>query len=240
MSTSTTDIVGVVLWVTGVLLLPLGSLSDVLLSLSETKAVCGASVCCNGMGSSLGVLNPSADVAVLDGISSSVVVDVISDTNLSSEQSSLLSGLELLSSGEQSTDWDTGISKSLVIGSGSEGGWDVSELSIVGEVILEELLNWSGSWWAGKVEGASVSIVDGVDKVGGGNHVEVEVDGDLGKLLWGQAFDIGGGTEKSDFLSRPESEADGVLDGECGQLLSNLEETDDSRSIIVDTGTWAS
>ena len=67
-----------------------------------------------------------------------------------------------------------------------------------------------------------------VDEVRGGDHVEVEVDGDLAELLWGQALDVLGGTDESDFFGGPESEANGVVDGESSQLLGDLEESDDS------------
>ena len=230
MSTPATDVVAVVLLITGILLLPLSASSNALLSLGETEAesLQANSIGSNSVGSSLGILNPSTDVAVLDGVSNLVVVDIVSDASLASEKSLLERSLELLGSGEESSDWDTVISESLVVGAGGEGGWDVSELRVVGEVILEELLDWAGSWRAGEVESASVSVVDGVDEVGGGDHVEVEVDGDLAELLWGQALDVLGGTDESDFFGGPEGEANGVVDGESSQLLGDLEESNDS------------
>lgn len=89
-------------------------------------------------------------------------------------------------------------------------------MRILGEIILEELLDWAGTWRAGDVEGGSVAVVDGVDEVGGGDHIEVEVDGDFLELFWSSGCDVAGGAHKADFFSGPEAEADGVIYGEGG------------------------
>lgn len=99
------------------------------------------------MGGSLGILDPSTDVAVLHSVSNGMVVFIICLPLNTAKKLKFLGCLELLGSGEESSNWDTGVSEGLVVGTSGESSWNVVELSILSEIILKELLDWAGSWY---------------------------------------------------------------------------------------------
>ena len=73
--------------------------------------------------------------------------------------------------------------------------------------------------------------------VGRRNHVEVEVSADIKSCFGRQAFDEEGRAEKTRLLARPETEADSVVDVVLGKRLGNVQDSNSSGAIVVDT--WA-
>lgn len=189
-----------------------------------------------GVSNGLGVLDLSLPSNVGDIVASSVVADIVSDAGLSAVGSSLLWGLDVLSTSEESTGGDTVLEERSVIGASREIGWEGLDANRL-EVVLEQLLGLGRSQWAGGSELGSVTVVDTVEVVWRSDHVEVQVDADLVELLLGGLLNEVGSSQKTLLFGGPPGEADGVVDLVLGQLLGDLEETDGAGAVIVDT--WA-
>jgi hypothetical protein len=163
-----------------------------------------------------------------------MVVNVICDAGLTAEELSLFFGLDDLSTSEETTRGDTKVEETSVVATAAEVSGD--RVKTVGsEELLEEDLCLATASGTGLVESTSVTVVDAEDVVGRGNHVEVEVQADLGGLFGGEVLGVVVGAEQTELLSGPEADADGVVDCIAGKLFSNLEDTDDAGAVIVDT-----
>lgn len=122
----------------------------------------------DGVGNALGVEEVSLEVEVVHVVADKVVVDVVSDTSLATEELGLLLGLENLGTGEETTGGDTILDESGVVGAVGEERGNMS-LAVGLVELLEISLKDVGTRWAGEVEGASITIVNTVDVVGRGN-----------------------------------------------------------------------
>jgi hypothetical protein len=191
----------------------------------------------NRVGNGLGVDKESLLVEVVNGITSLVVVDVVSNTSLTAKLLGLLLSLELLGTSEKTTRRNTVLDESGVIGATAKLGRNGSE-TLGLEELFKVLLNGVGTSGTSKVESITITVVDTVDIVGAGNHVKVEVGTDLGDLGVGavDALHVGVRSQETKLLGTPETEADGVLDAVLGESLGNVEDTNDTRAIVVDTG----
>ena len=228
------------------------ALGNVLLTLAETQAYSAASVGGDGVCNSFRVLDPSTNIEVLDGVTDGVVVNIVCDTSLTTEKSLLLDGLQLLGTSEEASDGNTCGSEGGVVRSGGERSWNVIETCIFGEVVLEELFNRARSWWTRDVKSVSITIVNGVDVVWRCNHIEVEIQANFCKLGCVQRLDVSGGSHETNLkefsivthfqivedaylLSSPPSETNSVVDRVLCQVLGNLELSNGTRSVVIDT-----
>jgi sugar/nucleoside kinase (ribokinase family) len=97
-----------------------------------------------------------------------VVVDIVGDANLATEQNSLLGGLELLSTSEETARGNTVLDEGGVVGATAELGGD--GVGVVGaEEILKLLLDSTRAGGSSEVESTAITVVDSVDVVGAGN-----------------------------------------------------------------------
>jgi hypothetical protein len=204
-------------------------------TVDRSKAVKANSVLSNSRSNSLGVPLESVQSKVGDVVASLVVVDIVSNTNLATKEFELLLSLDDLSTSEQTTRSDTAVQETSVIAAAAEVGRDGVE-AVGGEEVLEEDFGFGTASGAGLVVGASVTVVDSEDVVGGGDHVEVEVQADCGGLFGGEVLGVVVAAEQAEFFSCPEAEADGVVDGVAGELLGDFEDADDAGSVVVDAG----
>lgn len=146
--------------------------SGVVGDLGETLP--GLGVASNRVGNGLGVDEESLLVEVVDVVANLVVVDIVSDTSLTTELLGLLLGLELLGASEETAGGNTVLDECGVVGAAAELGGDVAE-TLGLEEALKVLLDSVGTSRAGEVEGASITVVDTVDIVGAGNLVFVSI-----------------------------------------------------------------
>ena len=204
--------------------------------LAWSNALERGSVGSHGVGNSLGVNLERIGVEVVDGIADLVVVDVVRDALLATEQSDLLSGLETFSSSVDTTSSNTSIEEGAIVAAAAEFDFDAGDLGNVGVVVREELLGLGGSLRTRLTKGAAVTVVHAESVVGASNHVKVEVEADLVLLSLGKVLDVVLGAEQTELLSRPPSEANGVLDAEAREGGGNLEEGRRARAIVVNTG----
>ena len=166
----------------------------------EAKRVLG-----NGVSDALRVEQIRVVSQVVDVVALLVVVDIVRDAHLATEELSLGLGLETLGTGEETAGGDAVLDESGVVGSAAELGGNVADAVVVVEV-LEVLLDDVGAGGAGEVEGVAVAVVDAVDVVGAGDllmkfslgsfedcagrkeevgmthHVKVEIGPNLGEL----------------------------------------------------------
>lgn len=177
---------------------------------------------------------PGLLVEVVDGVAGLVVVLVEDLAGNTAPDLLLLLGLDFVSTGGGSAGRNVGVKERTVVGTAVEFG-GVGRDAGADEVLLEELLDVIAAVRAGEAVGASVAVVDLVDVVGGGDHVEVEVGADLERLLGSEALDEVGRAEEAGFLAGPEAEGDGVLHVVLGECLCNVEDTDGTAAVVVDT-----
>lgn len=189
------------------------------------------------MGNGLGVDEEGLPVEVVNSVADLVIVDVVRDTSLTAEELLLGLGLGDLSTGEETAGGDAVLDEAGVVGAARELGGDRGGALGLVEV-LKVLLDDVGSGGAGEVVGGSITIVDAEDVVGGGDHVEVEVGTDLGQLGLRAVdrLDVEVGAEETEFLSAEEGKADGVLDAEVAEVLGNVQNTNGTGTVIVNTG----
>lgn len=215
------------------------------------------------VGNALGVEEEGIPGEVVDVVADEMVVGVESDTSLAAEEDSLLLGLEHLSTREDTTGGDTVLDESGIVGTTVESlGDGLVAVDLV--EVLEVLLDDIGTGGADDAVGGSITIVGGVDVVGGGNllhvrsfffflffyrqhrsvqekfthHVKVEVGPHLGELALGlvDLADIVVGAKLAKLLSTPPTEANGVLDLVLGESKSDIENTNGTGAVIVDAG----
>ena len=179
-----------------------------------------------------------ADVQVVDGVLGAVVVGVHLDAGGSSEDGDLLGGLDVVGAGVETAAWDADVKEGTVVGAAVELGCLPWGTILVGVEVLEQLLGLGATGCAGDVESRSIAVVDSVHEVGRGNHVEVEIETNLGVLLGAERSNVGFGSEKSFLFGRPPGETDGVLDGKGSELEGDFEDTDSTGSVVVNS--WAS
>ncbi len=89
----------------------------------------------------------------------------------------------------------------------------------------------------GEPEGGAVAVVDEPHVVGRADHVEVEVQGDVGPLGVGQAGDVEVRADQARLLGAPPGEAHGVGGLDLAHLLGHLEDGRAARAVVVDAGT---
>ena len=215
------------------LLVPVESSSS---SVDRSQALEASSVLGNCSSDGLGVPLESVPREVSDVVARAMVVDVVRNTGLAAEELSLLLGLDDFSTGEEATRGNTEVEETSIITATAEIRWHRVK-TILSEEVLEESLRLRAAGGAGHVEGAAVAVVDAQDVVGRGDHVEVEVQADLGGLFGGEVLGVVVGAEQAELLGGPEADADGVVDGVAGELFGDFEDADDAGAIVVDTGT---
>jgi hypothetical protein len=202
------------------------------------EALPGSGVLGNSSGNTASVKQPGALVEVVNSVASLVVV-LVKDLASNAAPDLLLSlGLDLVGASGGSTGRDVGVKERTVVGAAVELG-GVGGHAGADKVLLVELLDEVAASGTGEAVGASVAIVDLVDVVGGGDHVEVEVGADLERLLRGEVLDKVGGAEKARLLAGPEAEGDGVLHVVLGESLGNVEDADGAAAVVVDTRAGA-
>jgi hypothetical protein len=188
--------------------LPVGSNSGI----DRSQALEAGGVLSDSGSNSLCVDLESIPGQVGDVVTCFVVVDIVRDTSLAAKELGLLLGFDDLGASEQTARSDAAVKEASVITAAAEVGGN-GVLAIGGEELLEEDLGLTGSRWAGLVECTSVTVVDTEDIVGRSDHVEVEVQANLGSLFSGEVLGVVVAAEQAELLSGPESETDGVVDG---------------------------
>jgi hypothetical protein len=205
---------------------------------ASREALPRSSVLGNSSGNTASVQQPSVNVEVVDSVAGLVVVLVENLASNTAPDLLLLLSLDLVSAGGGTSSRDVGVEERTVVRAAVElsgVGWDTG----ADKVLLEELLDVVAAVGAGEAVGASVAVVDLVDVVGRGDHVEVEVGADLERFFGGKVLDEVGGAEKAGFLARPEAEGDGVLHVVLGECLGDVEDTDGATAVVVDAGSGA-
>jgi hypothetical protein len=200
----------------------------------RAQALKASSVLGNGSSDGLGVPLESVPGKVGDVIACLVVVNVKGNTGLAAEELSLFSSLDDLSTSEKTTRGDAKVEETSVVATPGEVSGDRVE-TVGREELLEEDLSLATASGTGLVESTSVTVVDAENVVGRGDHVEVEVQADLGGLFGGEVLGVVVRAEQTELLGGPEADADGVVDCVAGELLSNFEDTDDAGAVVVDT-----
>lgn len=105
---------------------------------------------------------------VVNGVANLVVVDVVRDARLTTEQLNLLLGLEDLGASEEAAGGNAVLNEGSIVGAAAELGGDVAPaLGLV--KLLKVGLNDVGAGGAGDVEGGAVAVVDAELVVGAGN-----------------------------------------------------------------------
>jgi hypothetical protein len=199
--------------------LPVSSNSGV----DRPQALEAGGILSNSGSNSLGVDLKRVPCQVSDVVTCLVVVHVVRDTSLATEEHGLLLGLDDFGASEQTAGSDAAVKEAGVITAATEVGGD-RVLAVGGEELLKEDLSLSTARWAGLVERTSVAIVD----------VEVEVQADLGSLFSGELIGVVIAAEQAKLLSGPESETDGVVDGVTCKLFCDLEYAYDAGAVVVD------
>lgn len=121
-----------------------------------------------------GVDQESLGIEVGKVVANQVVVPVVGDAGLTTIEDRLLGCLEHLSTSEETAGWDTDVEERTIVGAAAELGALEGDV-VAPEVVLESLLGLCGTGGTGQVEARSVAVIDAVEVVGGGDHVEVEV-----------------------------------------------------------------
>lgn len=120
------------------------------------------------IGNALGVEQESVPGDIVNGVADLVVVDIKSDTSDTAEESSLLLGLELLGTGEDTATGDTVLNESSVVRTAVESLRNgLVAISLV--EVLEVFLNDIGTSGTDQTKGGSVAVVGRVDVVGAGD-----------------------------------------------------------------------
>lgn len=145
-------------------------------------------------------------------------------------------GFDTFSTGEQTASRDTEVQEGAVVTASAELGGGALEQA-AREPVLEGCFDVLASWWTSTDlrEGSTVTVVNEETIVGGGNHVEVEVQGNLLSLFIGEVGDIVLGANETELLSSPEAESNSVLNAEESEVEGHFEDTHGTRTIIVDT-----
>ena len=165
-----------------------------------------------------------------------MVILIIRNACLPAKQRHFLLCLDVLGAREQAASRNARVQERAIVTSPIERLGHILQARVVGEVILEQLLCLGGARGTGEVEAGAVAVVDAVVVIGGGNHVEVEVEADLGLLGVREGGDVEGGAEETEFLGCDPDEADGVVDAVFGKLDGYLEEADATGAVVVDAG----
>jgi len=205
---------------------------------TSREALPRSSVLGNSSGNTASVQQPSVHVEVVDGVTSLVVVLVEDLASNTAPDLLLLLGLDLVGTSGGTSSRDVSVEERTVVRAAVELGgvrWDAG----ADEVLLEELLDVVAAVGAGEAVSASVTVVDLVDEVGRGDHVEVEVGADLERLFGREVLDEVGRAEKAGLLARPEAKGDGVLHVVLGEGLCDVEDTDGTTAVVVNTGSGA-
>lgn len=138
------------------------------------QAVKADSVLGDRISNSPSVDEESLGVKVGKVVTDQVVIPVVGDAGLTTVKDSLLGCLEHLSASEETTGRDTDVEERTVVRSAAELGALEGNV-VAAEVVFERLLGLCGTGGTGQVEARSVAVIDAVEVVGGGDHVEVKV-----------------------------------------------------------------
>ena len=189
----------------------------------------------HGKGRRPGIDQEGLAVEIRHVVTLGVVVGVQSHAGLAAKQLGLFLGLDRLRAGEEASRGDAVENKGLVVGAAVELGRH-ERLADRRVVVLEEPLDLRRAGRPRQVEGRAVAVIDHQGVVGGGDHVEVEIQADLGLLGGIEAVDVVVAAQQAELLRRPEAEAHRVLDREAGQRLGDDEVADDAGAVVVDAG----
>lgn len=205
---------------------------------ASREALPRGSVLGNSSGNTASVQQPGFLVEVVNSVTGLVVVLIEDLAGNTAPDLLLLLGLDLISTGGGTSGGDVGVKEGTVVRAAIELG-SVGGNAGADEVLLEELLDLVAAVGSGEAVGASVAVVDLVNVVGRGDHIEVEVGADLERLLRSEALDEVGRAEKAGLLAGPEAEGDGVLHVVLGECLCNVEDTNGTTAVVVDTRSGA-
>ena len=184
----------------------------------------------------LRILNKRVHIQIRYIVPRAMIILIIRNARLPTKQRHLLLSLDILCARKQPTSRDTRVQERTIVASAIERLGHILQARIVGEVILEQFLCLCGAGGTGEIEAGAVTVVDAVVVVGGGDHVEVEVEADLGLFGVREGGDVEGGAQETKFLGRDPDEADGVVDAVFGELDGYLEYADTTGAIVVDAG----
>lgn len=126
-------------------------------------------------------------VQIRNRITGLMVVDIRRDPRLAPEHRRLR--LDLLGASESAASRDAVADEGLVVRSPIENRGGRVE-SVIRKPGFEEVLDFRGACQPGHVEGGAVAIVDCVNVIRRGYHVEIEVGADIGELAGGERLDI--------------------------------------------------
>jgi len=155
---------------------------------ASREALPGSGVLGDSSGNTASVKQPSALVEIVNRVAGLVVVLIEDLASNTAPDLLLLLGLDLIGASSSTTSRDVGVKEWAVVRAAVELG-GVGRNAGADEVLLVELLDLVAAVGTGEAVRASVTVVDLVDVVRGGDHVEVEVGADLERLLRGQALD---------------------------------------------------
>lgn len=199
------------------------------------EALEGSSILGHRVGDCSSVKEDSSLVDVGNGVTLAMVVLVIGNASLTTEQLNLLGGLDNLGTSEKTSSGDVALDECRVVGSAGEGSGLVWETLVVKE-LLEQVLDFSRASGTSHVVGRTVTVVDLVGEVGRADHVEVEVQLDLVQLTVIKAVDVEGASKETEFLSGPPGKANGVVELEVSKGFGNGHDTNGAGAVVVDTG----
>lgn len=189
------------------------------------------------MRNSLVILNERIHIQIPHVIASLVIIAVIRHASFTSKQRYFFRRLVALSTGEESPGWYTSVLERCIIGAAIEFIRHPLESSIVGEIILEQLLRLCGAGRTSYAESVTVTVIDAVFVVGRGNHIEVEIEPDLGLFSIRKGGHVVCGAEKAKFFSGNPDEADSVVDAVFGELDSDFKDSNGAGAVVVNART---
>lgn len=183
----------------------------------------------------LRILNERVHIQVRHIIPHGVIIHIERHARLPTKQRLLLGRLNVLGARKQAAGGNAHILERAIVTPPAELLGHPLQAGLIGEVILEELLRFGGARGAGEVEGRAVAVVNAVLVIGGGDHIKVELEADLGLFGVREGGDVEFGAEETKLLSGYPDEANGVVDAVFGELEGDFEETDATGAVIVDT-----
>ncbi|KAL8951319.1 MAG: hypothetical protein Q9183_007464, partial [Haloplaca sp. 2 TL-2023] len=186
----------------------------------------------------LGILYKRIEIQIRHIIARLMIIPIIRDPSTATKQCHFLLGLDALGARKQASSRNTHILESGIITATVKRISHVVKSRIIGEIILEEFLRFRRPRCACDAEGRSIAIIDAVLVVRGGDHIEVEVEADLGSFGVGEGRDVKFGAEEAEFFGGDPDEADGVIDAVLCELDCDFQETDGAGAVVVDAGAF--
>ena len=146
----------------------------------------------HGMRNRLRILDERVKVQIRHVVPRPMIILIVRDARLPAKQGHLLRRLDTLGAREDAASRNARVQEWTIITSSIELLGHVLQARVIREVILEQFLCLGGAWGTGEVEAGAVAIVDAVLVIGGGNHVEVEIEADLGLFGVREGGDVEG------------------------------------------------